>query len=57
MTVINILFLNNALHAVWGSFYMILEIYINKENIEKIGSPAFIFWSGGPLKLSYLEPV
>ena len=25
--------------------------------MQKIGSPAFIFWSGGPLQLLYLEPV
>ena len=25
--------------------------------MQEIGSPAFIFWLGGPLELSYLEPV
>ena len=38
-------------------FYTILEIYINEEPMQKMGSPSFIFWSGGPLKLSCLEPV
>ena len=46
------------LPAVLGHFfYTILEIYINKEPMQKIGSPAFIFWSGGPLELSYFEAV
>ena len=50
--------INNNFQAVLGLFfYIILEIYINKEPMQKIGSPAFIFWSGGPLELSYLEPV
>ena len=50
--------INNDFQAVLGhSFYIILEIYINKEPMQKIGSPAFIFWSGGPLELSYFEPV
>ena len=38
-------------------FFTILEIYISKEPMQKIGSPAFICWSGGPLELSYFEPV
>ena len=50
--------INNNFQAVLGHFfYIILEIYINKEPMQKIGSPAFIFWSGGPLELSYFEPV
>ena len=50
--------MNNAFRLFLGSFfYTILEIYINEEPMQKIGSPAFIFWSGGPLELSYLEPV
>ena len=50
--------INNAFRAVLGQFfYTILEIYINEEPMQKIGSPAFIFWLGGPLELSYLEPV
>ena len=44
--------------AVFGHFFCtILEIYINEEPMQKIGFPAFIFWSGGPLELSYLELV
>ena len=46
------------LSAFFGQFfYAILEIYINEEPMQKMGSPSFIFWSGGPLKLSCLEPV
>ena len=50
--------INDAFGAVFGYFFKtILEIHINEEPMQKIGSPAFIFWSGGPLELSYLEPV
>ena len=50
--------INNAFRPVFGQFFhTILEIYINEEPMQKIGSPAFIFWSGGLLELSYLEPV
>ena len=50
--------IKNNFQAVLGHFfYIILEIYINKEPMQKIGSPAFIFWSGGPLELSYFEAV
>ena len=48
--------LKTAFRAVVGHFfYSFLEIYINEEPVQKIGSPVFIFWSGGPLELSYLE--
>ena len=33
--------------------FIYFEIYINEEPMQKIGSPAFIFWSGTPLELSF----